>query len=72
MRATVLPLTRFAVAFSFYSVRRVYILSKTIQIEFMTFVIQQINKIKDQITTFHWCFWPIDSKRSLITSSALS
>ena len=40
----------------FYPIRRVYLWLTTYWIYFMTYVIQQMNTIKDKITTFHWCF----------------
>ena len=58
--------------------RRIYIWSTTIQIYFMVFLILKITIIRDKITIFHFCSYPIqyleryDSKSSLITSSASS
>ena len=42
--------------FVFYRIRRVCIWSSTFKIYSMTFLSQQINIIKDKITTFHSCF----------------
>ena len=42
----------------FYLVARIYIWSFTIQVYFMSFIIQQISPIGDKITKFRWCFYP--------------
>ena len=39
-----------------YPIRGIYIWSTTIKIYLMVFIIQQINKVKDEIITFHRCF----------------
>ena len=39
--------------FVFYAIRRIYILSISINIYLMTFIIQQMNTFKDKITTFY-------------------
>ena len=42
--------------FVFYLIRRVCIWSTMFKICSMTFILQQINIIKDKITAFNWCF----------------
>ena len=42
--------------FVFYLIRRVCIWSTMFKICSMTFILQQINIIKDKITPFNWCF----------------
>ena len=59
--------------FVFNPINRIYVWSTTIQIYFMTFIIQWKNIIKDKLTTFHWFFQLIfiffwsDSKNCSIT-----
>ena len=42
--------------FALYSIGGIYIWSTWIWIYFMMFVIQEMNTIKNKITTSHWCF----------------
>ena len=49
----------FIVAYLFFCpIRRNYIWSIAIKIYFIAFAIQQMNTIKDKITTSCWCFQP--------------
>ena len=54
LKALTIIIYRIYRCFFFNPIERIYLWSTTFQIYFMTFVMQQINRIKDKIITFHW------------------